>query len=70
MEDQEFLFRLECLIKHLGGSKEVDPSADECDSSVGTFLMFVIRDALEHAGLLIEKKCHPNKAHKLALHKR
>lgn len=53
------LVQAECLIKHLGGMKEIDPSGDDCDSSVGTFIMFVLRDFLEHSGLLPEKKSVP-----------
>ena len=55
------MVKLECLIKHLGGYANVDPSAETCDSSVGTFTMFVLRDALEYAGLLPAKKRSPHR---------
>ena len=69
-EDPEIMLRAECLIKHLGGHKEIDPSGDECDSSVGTFIMFVLRDFLEFSGLLPEKKRVPAKELALLLHKK
>jgi len=69
-EDPEIMLKAECLIKHLGGPKEIDPSGEECDSSVGTFIMFVLRDFLEFAGLLPEKKRVPAKELALLLHKK
>lgn len=68
-EDPEIMLKAECLIKHLGGPKSIDPSGDECDSSVGTFVMFVLRDFLEFSGLLPEKKRAPAKELALLLHK-
>jgi len=62
--------RVECLVKHLGGSVNVDPSAEACDSSVSTFVMFVLRDALEYSGLLPEKKRMPSRELKLCTYKR
>ena len=62
--------RLECLIKHLGGPVNVDPSAEANDSSVSTFVMFVLRDALEFAGLMPDKKRIPHREFKLYNHKR
>ena len=44
------------MIDHLGGKAQIDPSGDDCDSSIGTFIMFVIRDYLEFSGLMPEKK--------------
>jgi len=60
-EDPEILLRAQCLIEHLGGHKKIDPSGDDCDSSVGTFVMFVIRDYLEFCGLIPGKKRQPAK---------
>ena len=68
-DDLEHLLRAECLIKHLGGPTNVDPSADACDSSVSTFIMFVLRDALEYAGLMPEKKRVPHRELKLCQYK-
>ena len=68
-EDPEILLRAECLIKHLGGHKQIDPSCDDCDSSVGTFIMFVLRDFLEFSGLIPEKKIVPAKQLALLEHK-
>jgi len=64
------MHKAECLIKHLGGVKQIDPSGDDCDSSVGTFIMFVLRDYLEYAGLLPEKKKVPAKYLALLIHKK
>ena len=69
-DEAEIMLRAECLIKHLGGPKEIDPSCDECDSSVGTFVMFVLRDYLEFSGLLPEKKRVPGKELALLKHKK
>merc|ERR1719367_416115 len=69
-DDPEHMARVECLVRHLGGSSNVDPSAEACDSSVSTFVMFVLRDALEYSGLLPEKKRVPNRELKLCNYKR
>ena len=58
------------MIKHLGGHKEIDPSGENCDSSVGTFIMFVLRDYLEFSGLLPEKKRVPAKELQLFIYKK
>lgn len=68
--DPELMLKAECLIKHLGGAKQIDPSGDDCDSSVGTFIMFVLRDFLEFSGLLPEKKRVPAKELALLAHKK
>jgi hypothetical protein len=68
--DVSHMLKVECLIKHLGGTKNVDPSADDSDSSIGTFCMFVIRDALEHYGLLPERTLHVEKQLALCEHKK
>lgn len=60
-EDAEILLRTQCLIEHLGGPDKIDPSGDDCDSSVGTFVMFVVRDYLECCGLMAGKKRQPAK---------
>ena len=69
-EDPEVMLKTECLIKHLGGFKQIDPSGDDSDSSVGTFMMFVIRDFLEFSGLLTNKKRIPGRDLALLLHKK
>ena len=69
-DDPEVLLRTQCLIEHLGGAKKIDPSGDDCDSSVGTFVMFVIRDYLEFAGLIANKKKQPSKELALLEHKK
>ena len=69
-EDPDTLLHAACLIEHLGGYKAIDPSGEDCDSSVGTFAMFVIRDYLEFAGLLPEKKRVPAKELALLTHKK
>lgn len=69
-DDMEHLARVECLVKHLGGTSQVDPSCDDADSSVSTFVMFVLRDALEYAGLLPDKKRIPHRELKLCNFKR
>lgn len=70
VDDPELMLKTECLIKHLGGKKAIDPSGDDCDSSVGTFIMFVLRDYLEFSGLLPEKKRVPAKELALLSHKK
>ena len=47
LDDLDLLLHTECLVKHLGGQSEINPSAEDNDSSVGTFVMFILRDALE-----------------------
>lgn len=69
-DDLDIMLKAECLIKHMGGSKQIDPSGDDCDSSVGTFVMFVLRDFLEFSGLLPEKKRVPAKELALLMHKK
>ena len=66
----ELMLQVECLIKHLGGTRQIDPSGDDCDSSVGTFTMFVIRDYLEFSGLLPDKKRVPARELALLNHKK
>ena len=56
LDDPAHLAKAECLLKHLGGSGMVDPHHSDGDSSVGTVIMFVLKDALTHAGLLPDKK--------------
>ena len=73
MKDFDFsedtLYRAQCLIQHLGGTQLIDPSCDESDNAGGAFMMFAIRDALEFAGLLPNRKKLPAREFKLALHK-
>lgn len=47
----------------------IDPSCEESDNHGGAFMMFAIRDALEFAGLLPNRKRNPAREFKLALHK-
>jgi hypothetical protein len=66
---EQTLYRVQCLITHLGGVNLIDPSCGDSDSSGGAFMMFAIRDALEFAGLLPSRKKLPARELKLALHK-
>jgi len=68
-EDPEILLRTSVLIEHLGGYQKIDPSGEDCDSSVGTFVMFVLRDYLEFCGLLPKKNRVPAKELALLEHK-
>ena len=43
---------------------------NEGDSSVSTFMMFILKDALTHAGLLPDKKRVPDKEIRLCLYKK
>lgn len=66
---EDTLYRVQCLISHLGNVSLIDPSCDESDNAGGAFMMFAIRDALEFAGLLPNRKKIPAREFKLALHK-
>jgi len=59
IHDPAVIMQLEVLLYHLGGFERTDPHHEDTDSSVGTFLMFAVRDALEHCGLLPEVKANP-----------
>lgn len=63
------LFRVQCLITHLGGEEFIDPGCEKSDNAGGAFMMFAIRDALEFSGLLPNRKKHPAKELKLAHYK-
>lgn len=73
MKDFDFsddtLFRVQCLIKHIGGTENINPHHDDTDNSVAAFMMFVIKDALTYSGLLPEKKRVPAREIRIALHK-
>lgn len=56
LDDPAHLAKAECLLKHLGGASAIDPHHTDGDSSVGTFIMFVLKDALAYAGFLSDKK--------------
>ena len=70
LDDVAHLVKVECLLQHLGGSSMVDPHHADGDSSVGTFIMFVIKDALQHAGLLPDKKRVPAQELRLCNYKK
>lgn len=70
LDDPAHLAKAECLLKHLGGASMVDPHHSDGDSSVGTFIMFVLKDALSHAGLLPEKKRVISKELRLCTYKK
>lgn len=53
----------------MGDTTQIDPSCDDSDNSGGAFMMFAIRDALEFAGLLPNRKRLPAREYRLALHK-
>lgn len=65
----ETLFRVEALINHIGGTDYIDPQSEGSDDNVGSFCMFVVRDALSYCGLLPEKQRAPEREIRLALHK-
>lgn len=46
------LLQIEALISHMGGEDYINPDHDDNDSSVCTFMMFVIKDIAEFCGLL------------------
>jgi hypothetical protein len=70
LDDPAHLAKVECLIKHLGGSAAIDPHHADGDSSVGTFMMFILKDALQFAGLLPDKKKYPAKELKICNYKK
>lgn len=59
IDDPAVMMQLEVLLYHLGGADRTDPHNEDTDSSVGTFLMFAVRDALLHCGLLPTIKANP-----------
>jgi hypothetical protein len=59
INDPAVIMQLEVLLYHLGGHERTDPHHEDTDSSVGTFLMFAVKDALLHCGLLPEMKSNP-----------
>ena len=63
----ETLFKIQCLILHIGGTENINPHHEDTDSSVGAFMMFVIKDALEFSGLIPEKKRVPAREIRIAL---
>lgn len=70
LDDVAHLAKAECLLKHIGGTDAIDPHHSDGDSSVGTFVMFILKDALQHAGLMPDKKRMPAKELKLANYKK
>jgi hypothetical protein len=46
LDDPAHLAKVECLLNHLGGPSMIDPHHSDGDSSVGTFMMFIMKDAL------------------------
>ena len=52
LDDPAIICKIEVLLNHLGGNSKTDPHHEDTDSSVGTFLMFAVRDGLEFCGLL------------------
>ena len=70
LDDPAHLVKVECLIKHLGGTGAIDPHHSDGDSSVGTFMMFILKDALQFAGLVPDKKKYTAKELKLHTYKK
>lgn len=64
------LLRIEALITHMGGPDHIDPDHDDNDSSVCTFMMFVIKDVVEFCGLLPSQVSQPTKQFLLNKHKK
>jgi hypothetical protein len=52
----ETLLKLEVLIYHLGGPEFIDPHHELVDSSVCTFITFVLRDVMIYLGLMPSKE--------------
>jgi hypothetical protein len=69
LDDPAIVMQLEVLLHHLGGPDLTDPHNDDTDSSVGTFLMFAVRDALIYCGLLPSCRVLPGRQYALAAHK-
>jgi len=70
LDDPAHLAKVECLLNHLGGPSMIDPHHSDGDSSVGTFMMFIMKDALQYAGLLPEKSRRPGKEIRLCNYKK
>ena len=49
------------MIEHMGGIEQVDPHHNDSDSSIGAFIMYVLKDACEFAGFLPKRKSVPSK---------
>ena len=49
-------FRLDALIKHMGGIEAIDPQGEGTDNYLAAFMMFIIKDAVLYLGLNPEKK--------------
>jgi len=47
------------LTEHFGGIEKIDPHGEGNDNSIGAFVMFIIKDACEYAGLLPKRKENP-----------
>ena len=48
----------------------IEPHHTDNDSSVGTFVMFIIKDALNYAGVVLDKRRAPNKEIRLCNYKK
>ncbi len=55
------LNKIQKLIEHIGGIDCIDPHHMQSDSSIGAFMMYVIKDACDYAGLMPKKKEVPSR---------
>jgi hypothetical protein len=61
VSEPALIVQLEILLQHLGGAERTDPHHEDTDSSVGTFLMFAVKDGLENCGLIPNMRRIPQK---------
>lgn len=54
----------------MGGEDCINPDHDDNDSSVCTFMMFVIKDVVEFSGLLPSQVSQPTKQFQVNKHKK
>ncbi len=65
----ETLNKVSCLIAHFGGVELIDPHGKGNDNSIGAFVMFIIKDACEFAGLLPKRKEIPARSYRNSVYK-
>ena len=63
------IYRVSTMLDRFGGVDFVDPLHEDNDESVGSFIMFVIRDACDFAGLRPKKSSQPHREIQNALYK-
>lgn len=50
------IYKVETLIRHIGGNEAIDPNYEDSDDSIAAFAMFVIKDYITYCGIWKEKK--------------